>query len=418
MKPKVLFLRALEKTKIRENRCVQNKKWNLIIYPPLEETILATLIKPFAKVKIVDSFDFSELKNYDFIVTQLAEESLEQDLMILKRFKHINLNLKTIIYGPFATFSYNKLIKHKEIDYIIYGEPENPLKNLFKTLNKNRKSKNIKRINSIKGIITKEFQNPIQDKFDLKNFVTDWSLVDLRQYKVLGIPFAMILTGRGCRFNCNFCVVPRYFGHKIRKRNPEDVIKEIKYIYLHYHIRHFWFYDESLMNDKKFFRELMNEIIKLPFKIKIITASTLIETTIEDVKLYKKAGGFFIAFGIESTSDKVLKIFNKVKSDLKKLNEISKNINTLSHIILGFGDEIKTFEDLFKTKAFMIDPLIFFKYEGIALDKDISATERKKLKRLVKLFYLRQIFSWRGAKFLIELFNEYIEQFKFLIFDK
>ena len=41
-------------------------------------------------------------------------------------------------------------------------------------------------------------------------------------------PMLMILTSRGCPFNCNFCNIP--FKSSYRTRSVDDVISEIKYI--------------------------------------------------------------------------------------------------------------------------------------------------------------------------------------------
>ena len=79
-----------------------------------------------------------------------------------------------------------------------------------------------------------------------------------------------ISTTRGCPFKCNWCAKPIY-GNRYNYRNPENVVREIKFLKENYHIDHIWFCDDifGLRTDWVIeFSELMQkENINIRFKI-------------------------------------------------------------------------------------------------------------------------------------------------------
>ena len=70
-----------------------------------------------------------------------------------------------------------------------------------------------------------------------------------------------IQTSRGCPFNCDFCLVSKIFGRKMRYREIENVVEEIKASPTKY----FFFVDDNLTINKKYTKELMKAI--RPLKI-------------------------------------------------------------------------------------------------------------------------------------------------------
>ena len=62
------------------------------------------------------------------------------------------------------------------------------------------------------------------------------------------LPYAVILTSRGCPFTCSYCA-----GHNLypgfEQRDPEDVLADFRELYSRFHVRHFAFYDDALLID-------------------------------------------------------------------------------------------------------------------------------------------------------------------------
>ncbi len=57
----------------------------------------------------------------------------------------------------------------------------------------------------------------------------------------------LILSSRGCPFNCSFCSSPAFFERKWRKRNYSRVVDEIQQIIHDYGFSHFYFTDDQIL---------------------------------------------------------------------------------------------------------------------------------------------------------------------------
>ncbi len=57
-----------------------------------------------------------------------------------------------------------------------------------------------------------------------------WHLLPLDRYTLplVGKPYVLVETSRGCPYTCDFCVVPLHQGHKFRERSPKALVDEIE----------------------------------------------------------------------------------------------------------------------------------------------------------------------------------------------
>jgi len=121
-----------------------------------------------------------------------------------------------------------------------------------------------------------------------------------------------ILSGRGCKFNCNFCVK---LEQGQRLRSSEHILKEINQLVTQNNINYFTFVDDLPMSSKKRTEELCETFLKYqkdhkkPFKWDC--NGRLNYAKPELLKLMKQSGCVFINYGIESFDNKVLKNMKK-----------------------------------------------------------------------------------------------------------
>jgi radical SAM superfamily enzyme YgiQ (UPF0313 family) len=122
-----------------------------------------------------------------------------------------------------------------------------------------------------------------------------------------------------------------------RKRNPENIVEEIKYLQKDFGITYIDFSDELLMSSKSRVIELCEVFINSKLKFKWFCNGRLNYATTEIVQLMKEAGCVFINYGIEAIDDQVLKNMNKslsTKQIIKGIEEtlkagISPGINVI-----------------------------------------------------------------------------------------
>ena len=128
-----------------------------------------------------------------------------------------------------------------------------------------------------------------------------WDLVNLNRIFQIAIQVS-----RGCPFNCDFCLVSKNFGRKMRYREISNVVEELKAAPSKY----FFFVDDNLTINKKYAKELMKAII--PLKISWgCMCSIDIATDDELLQLMADAGCFNILVGFESLNPDSLDASNK-----------------------------------------------------------------------------------------------------------
>ncbi|MEI6765858.1 MAG: radical SAM protein [Bacteroidota bacterium] len=123
-----------------------------------------------------------------------------------------------------------------------------------------------------------------------------WDLVDTHNIFQLGVQVS-----RGCPYKCEFCVVTKMFGHKMRYRELDDVMKELESLPL----RRVFFIDDNFTVNKKYIRELCERIIPLDFSWACM-ASIEIADDRELLDLMARAGCFNILIGFESLNPESL----------------------------------------------------------------------------------------------------------------
>ncbi len=215
--------------------------------------------------------------------------------------------------SPIPEFMINKL----QCDAVVIGEGEETIIDLLDALEKKRPLSKVLgiayrdsdgsvKINPRRPLI-KDIDNipmPAYDKFNIIHY-----------RKFMSIPhrdrtdFVMpVLSGRGCKFRCNFCY---RMDKGFRARSNESIIEEIKFLKEKYRINYIIFSDELLMSSKERTISLCEAIIKSNLKIKWCCNGRLNYATPEVLKLMKRAGCVFINYGIECFDDQVLRNMNK-----------------------------------------------------------------------------------------------------------
>jgi radical SAM superfamily enzyme YgiQ (UPF0313 family) len=153
--------------------------------------------------------------------------------------------------------------------------------------------------------------------------------------------------GRGCPFNCNFC----YHHNKPRYRDVDHMFKDINFALKKYNANMLYFSDDLVIATPKRARKIIESIKNLDKKISysVSTRFDILERLDDDILLdLKKSGCRIMGLGIESGSDRMLKIIGKnVTSEiiLKQLNRL-KTVNILPTVSIMVGQYSETEEDV------------------------------------------------------------------------
>lgn len=170
-------------------------------------------------------------------------------------------------------------------------------------------------------------------------------------------PVAPMIISRGCPFQCAFCAGKSVTGQNIRYRSIRNVLDEITFLYNKYGVREIHIEDDNFTFKKEYVVNFCNEIIKSGLDIAFaLPNGTRLDTLDEEMlRLMERAGFYSMAVGIESGSDRVLKLMNKNLSTdmIKKKIELIKRytkIDLTGFFLIGYPQETES--EILATIAF------------------------------------------------------------------
>lgn len=165
---------------------------------------------------------------------------------------------------------------------------------------------------------------------------------------------AILLSSRGCKSNCFFCITPSLCKGKIRYHSIERVMQEMAYLSKQ-GIERFWFADPNFTENRQRTLDFVEKKIDLgivtPFWFQ--TRSDLIDE--ELLEALKKCGADTVAFGLESASPTVLKNINKRLdiNQLRKNIEYARSIELNAELFTIYGLPGETVDDARVTLDFV-----------------------------------------------------------------
>lgn len=235
--------------------------------------------------------------------------------------------VKVIFGGPYASFALDECLPH--CDSIVVGEAEGKWTECLSDFE----------AGSLKRVYNSGYVTPY-----LTQSPPRWDLVEMKSIFQTGIQ-----TSRGCPFNCDFCLVSKIFGRKMRYREISNVVAEITAS----PSRYFFFVDDNLTINKKYAKELMRALI--PLKISWgCMASIDVANDEELLTLMADAGCFNILIGFESLNpgslDESKKLHNKsatiYEPAIEKIHAAGMHIN--ASFVVGFDhDTLDEFDKIF-----------------------------------------------------------------------
>jgi len=272
----------------------------------------------------------------------------------IKRIKEKSSNKKIILGGPATSTSEQRKIFldniGKYIDAFVIGEGEETLFHLIGRL------QNKEEIKDAEGCFVKDDtrwiykERPVISPLDKVPFPT-YEEFNMSLYgKSLLVEWS-----RGCRGKCSFCKNYRLFP-VYRAKSTDWVMEELRYHKERHNISEFTVTDNILNGDLKNLDEICNRIIKENLGIR--WTGQIAPCKDMDFRFFKKmseAGCYKLQIGLESGSDKVLKLMRKTftaEISEKNIGFAKKaGIETEVFIMIGFPGE--TENDFRKTRNFI-----------------------------------------------------------------
>ena len=333
-----------------------------ILAEPLDVLQIATIInEKIDNVKVID-MDINRMDNnineylsdenivvfvYDY---QLPLHTTETIQNIFETIHNTNKPTKFIMIGKTSTHFYQKFLDNG-IDVVIRGIADEIITDVIENID------NIEKLKSIPNLVIRTNENIYFT--EKKKLINDFSKLPMVNRDLLDISKYMdtrtIITSRGCVGTCKFCTTPYYFG-KWNGRNVIDVVNEIETLITKYNTKKIIFLDDNATVNKQRMIEICKEIEKRNIKC-LFGALCSIKCYDKELLEYMYKVGFrWVHFGIETGSERLLKLMNK-EMDINYIKQVIEDTKKIGYrirtsFILDYPSSTK--EDIIKTKELIL----------------------------------------------------------------
>lgn len=330
---------------IRSQHRVGRRSRENMIWPQVSLAQMAALLQPDYSVEVVDAIAtrmtwdaFEKLlreKQPRYYLTQLTAPTLTNDMYGV--FLAKALGAKTIAFGTHVTpMPRETLHPYPALDFVLQGEPELTLRelvdvfegrtpqdpHLLKLLRDTDPGREPSsgdgdpkdQLSQVKGLVWRDGERIVMNfpRLFIPNLddlpLPLHHLLPLDHYRIPMVkgPYTFIVTSRGCTAGCKYCIKHVSYQYSIRLRSPESIVEELWELNrLGIHNVHM--YADLFTVNRDQVMGMCDLIIKEGLKVKWTCNSRVDYVDEEMLQRMSQAGNWFIAWGIESGNEEILK---------------------------------------------------------------------------------------------------------------
>lgn len=314
----------------------------------------AVLQKEGHQVRIIDGFtlDYSlkqfqaEIESFDpqLVGITSTTPAIPQSYKLSKRVKKIDPEMVTMIGGPHVTFTPQQTLKEcPSLDIVVRGEGEETIKELATALDQGDSWDPIQGITFRKDHHLKSNPSrPFIEDLDQLPYPA-YHLLPMEQYEREGRQYGMVMTSRGCPFNCSFCSSSKLFVKHWRARSSLNVVGELEMLKKDFGIKEVGFMDDTFTLNANRAKKICDLMIQKDLNLDW-TCSSRVDTLDESLlRKLKQAGCHTIYLGLESGTQETLDRIGKgtTLNQGKKAVDLARKvgIEVLRSFILGIPGE-------------------------------------------------------------------------------
>ncbi len=350
----------------------RNKPLNYIPFPFYLAYLASLLRKDGHEVEVIDSVALNENRedflnhlqrlNVDFIFFETATPTIDYDLKLAEDIRKIT-NARIALAGAHATtFAEEILSSSSPVDFVFRNEYEISFRDMVRALSEGKDLKNLKGF-SMRNGDGSSFSLPSTDLVDLAHLESPArDLFPCNDKPDIGVywdgfcqfrPAIQMHASRGCPFKCNFCLWNQvmYGEGKYRIFEASKVVDEMEKVVEKHGAREIYFDDDTFTGNKAHVLQVADEIMRRNLKIRWSCMGDAMITDAEMISAMARSGCIGMKFGVESGSEKILKIIQKpVRFDrVKEVARTCAREEIKTHATFTFGLSGETFETMEET---------------------------------------------------------------------
>jgi len=301
-----------------------------VLLPPLGLITVAGILPQTWEMKLVDrNIRAVTEEEWAWADLVLFSAMIVQKVDLLSQIAEAKQRGKLVaVGGPYATSVPHEI---EGADFLILDEGEITLPEFVKAIERGE----------TKGIF----------RTDEKPSVTDtpiprYDLLELDAYDSMSVQFS-----RGCPFQCEFCDIIVLYGRKPRTKTPQQLLKELDYLYDLGWRRGIFMVDDNFIGNKRNVKLLLKELKEwqkehqYPFRFNTEASVDLAQDE-ELMELMVECYFDAVFLGIETPDEESLKLTKKFQNTRNSLTDtidtlIRAGIRPMAGFIIGFDGEKK-----------------------------------------------------------------------------
>jgi radical SAM superfamily enzyme YgiQ (UPF0313 family) len=344
-------------------------KSGVLYYPIWLAYATGVLEKTGFSVRLVDApargYDLPEILHQidefkpRLIVLDSSTPSIANDLLVAEAIRAKNLDACIAMVGPHVTAEPDEVLRSSQaVNLVARSEYDYTLRDLAECLEGGVDLGSVAGISyrAGDGSIVHNPTRPFIRDLDEIPFVSEVYKRHLTIkdyfYSITRYPEVAIVTGRGCPYECSYCLWPQTLtGHGYRKRSITNVADEFEFISRELpEVKEVFIEDDTLTVDQRrsiaLSQELKQRGNRLPF-----TANSRADVRYETLKNLREAGLRLVCVGFESGDQEILDtVHKKIKVEQYfEFRNAAKRAGVLVHGCFMGGNPGETPQSLDKT---------------------------------------------------------------------
>lgn len=325
-------------------------------YPPLGLLYIASHLRQHTEHEVfvldsqVEGLSYDEVEsrvadiNPDVVGITVLTLMLYDAYETAKRVKKVSPDIHICFGGP-HTFVYPRESAMLDpVDSVVVSEGERVFTELVEALDEGRD------LSEVRGVVFEKHGEivstpPPKQITDLDSLPpVDRRMVPYEKYHSLvdvGELSTTMISSRGCPGRCIFCDVPY---KRFRERSPQLVVNEMEDV-LSLGIREIYFYDDAFNLTKRRVLALCEEIQKRGVELRWAFRGRVAPFDEEMAEALRSAGCTRIQFGVESGSEKILRVMRKsiTLDEIRDAFRIARkyDITTVAYFMIAFPGETR-----------------------------------------------------------------------------
>lgn len=283
-------------------------------------TIIDSTITPNFKKRVLEEVQDALCLGVSLVTGPMIRETVE----IARAVKAWDPDFPIILGGWHPSLLPKQTLEAPYVDMVVRGQGEDSLLEVVQHL-ENRAPMDL-----IPGIGFKRddrliftTERPLKPIVDMPPKA--YHLADFDAYeRICGRRWAMYTSSLACPFNCSYCTNSGVYGRKWNALPAEQFVEETVDLTRRYNLEMLWVVDDNFLVDLDRARQIGEGLLRAgaDFQWSIqATTNLTARLTIEDLKLLRRGGLHQICQGVDSGSEKVLKVMNKTFQDFDSIYE-------------------------------------------------------------------------------------------------